>query len=92
MSEKKSGSKRRVRQRLRGKTGAAIGIASLAAPIAGFVVNDLKKPDSIIRNLARIAAARFLPTRKDKPEVIDITDRVEVTHDETQTREELTDQ
>jgi len=86
MSEKNRGSQKRLRQRLRGKTGKAIGFASLAAPVAAFVVNDLKKPDSLIRNLGRIAAAKLLPESARKRLAIDVTDQVEIIETEQQSQ------
>ena len=73
---------RRQRKRLRGmftgKTGKAIGFTSIAAPIIGYVVNDLKKPDSIIRGLIGGVVRKLLPSKSGKAEAIDITDKVEI--------------
>jgi hypothetical protein len=78
----KKGTGNRIRRRLRGmagtRAGKTIGISSLVAPVVGLVVNDLRKPDSIIRALLKNTATRLLAARSKKPEVIDITDRVEV--------------
>lgn len=78
------GSGRRLRRRLRGafsgKRGKAVGVAAVAAPVIGLIVEDLKSPDSLIRQLANRAAARWLPS-KPQPEAIDITDRVEIVND-----------
>jgi hypothetical protein len=79
------GSGRRERRRYRGlfetKAGKAIGISSIAAPLIGFVVNDLKKPDSIVRGLIGAAATKLLGTRSQRAKVIDITDKVKVVDD-----------
>jgi len=76
---------RRQRKRLRGmftgKTGKAIGFTSIAAPIIGYVVNDLKKPDSIVRGLIGGVVRKLLPAKSGKVEVIDITDKVEILED-----------
>jgi hypothetical protein len=61
-----------------GKTGKTIGLASIAAPIVGFVVNDLKKPNSVIRALVATTVRKLLPAKSDQPKVIDITDKVEI--------------
>ena len=78
---------RRLRQRLRGacsgKTGKAVGITSVAAPIIGYVVNDLKKPDGLIRTLLSSARNKFLTGKVEKTEAIDITDQVEIIEDKS---------
>ena len=63
------------------KAGKTAGIASIVAPVVGFVVNDLKKPNSVIRALTSKAINRFLPQRKQKIEAIDITDEIEIIED-----------
>ena len=73
------GLRRRVRGMCSGKTGKTIGLASLAAPVVGFVVNDLKKPDSMIRALTAATVRKLLPARSAQPKAIDITDKVEIT-------------
>ena len=79
------GGGRRMRKRLgrcfSGKQGKTIGIASIAAPVAGFIVNDLRKPNSIIRNLLAITAAKLLPARFERRKALDISDKVEVIED-----------
>ena len=76
------GSGRRQRNRLRGmfagKTGKTIGFTSIAAPIVGYIVNDLRKPDSIVRRLVSGAVRKLLPAKTDRVETIDITDDVEI--------------
>ena len=73
--------RRRLRGRFSGKTGKAIGITSIAAPLLGLVVNDLKKPDSIVRGLIGGVVRKLLPAKSGKVEVIDITDKVEIIED-----------
>lgn len=79
------GGGRRMRKRLgrcfSGKQGKTIGIASIAAPVAGFIVNDLRKPNSIIRNLLAITAAKLLPARFERRKALDISDKVEIIED-----------
>ena len=83
------GSGRRQRNRLRGmftgKTGKTIGFTSIAAPIIGYVVNDLRKPDSIVRRLIGGAVRKLLAAKTDKVEVIDITSEVEIIEDKSDT-------
>ena len=67
----------RIRGALGGKAGKAVGITSIAAPVIGFIVRDLKKPDSILRSLAGRAIDRFLPGKSANVEVIDITEKVD---------------
>ncbi|RKX26697.1 MAG: hypothetical protein DRP45_02890 [Candidatus Zixiibacteriota bacterium] len=73
---------RRQRSRLRGmlssKTGKTIGFTSIAAPIIGYVVNDLKKPDSLVRSLLSGAVRKLLPAKTEIVEAVDITDEVEI--------------
>ena len=80
----------RQRSRLRGmftgRTGKTIGFTSIAAPIIGYVVNDLRKPDSIVRRLVGGAVRKLLATRTDKVEVIDITSEVEIIEDKSDTK------
>ena len=77
---------RRQRSRLRGlttsKTGKTIGIASIAAPIIGYIVSDLRKPDSIIHALINEISKKLLSAKWKKIEAIDITDKVEVITDD----------
>jgi len=78
---------RRQRKPLRGmftgKTGKVIGFTSIAAPIIGYVVNDLKKPDSIVRGLIGGVVRKLLPAKSRKVEAIDITDKVDVIVDDS---------
>lgn len=75
----------RVRRRLRGmmnsKTGRTVGVASLAAPILGYIINDLQKPNSTIRNLVNKGINRLLESGIRKTEAIDITHEVEIIDD-----------
>jgi len=76
------GGGRRQRKRLRGMfTGKTLGFTSIAAPMIGYVINDLRKPDSIVRRLIGGAVRKLLPPKSDKPEAIDITDKVEILED-----------
>jgi hypothetical protein len=66
-----------------GRKGKTIGLSALAAPIAGFIVNDLRKPDSIIRKLVGSAIAKLDSSLKEKRKKLDIGDKAEVVvHDE----------
>ena len=79
---------RQFRRRIRGafsdKKGKAVGITSLAAPIIGYVVNDLRKPDSAIRSLIGTAYNKLLSRKTVKHEAIDITDQVEIIEDNSE--------
>ena len=76
---------RRTHRRLRGmletKTGKTIGLASIAAPVIGYIVQDLRKPDSLIRELAGATVSKLIAYRRKKTEVIDISDKVEILED-----------
>jgi len=63
---------------LSSKTGKTIGFTSIAAPIIGYVVNDLKKPDSLVRSLLSGAVRKLLPAKTEIVEAVDITDEVEI--------------
>ena len=86
LNEKTGGHFRQMRTRLRrgmsGKTGKVAGITTIAAPVVGLIVHDLQKPDSVIRKLVSQGLNRFLEYRREKRQVIDATDRVEVIADE----------
>ncbi len=76
---------RKIRRRFRGImesiTGKAVGYTSLVAPVIGFIINDLRKPNSIVRQLIGKVAKKLLESRYRKVEVIDITDKVEISND-----------
>jgi hypothetical protein len=78
----KGGRRRRRRSRmaacLSGSRGKVLGISSLAAPIAGYIVNDLRKPDSIIRNLVAVAVSRVRLSSIGVKKELDIGDRAEI--------------
>lgn len=69
--------RRRLGRCLSGKSGKAIGFTSIAAPIAAFVINDLKKPDSVIKQLVG-AAVKMLPSRTKNAQQLDISDQAEI--------------
>ena len=73
---------RRTRRRLRGmfetKTGKTIGLASIAAPVIGYIVQDIRKPDSLIRELLGGTVKKLVAYRRKKTEAIDISDKVEI--------------
>ncbi len=73
---------RRIRRRFRGlmesRTGKAVGYTSIAAPVIGFIINDLRKPNSIVRQLIGKAVNKLLESKSKKIEAIDITDKVEI--------------
>lgn len=76
------GGGRRLRNRVRGclsgKKGKTAGIAAIVAPVVGFIVNDLRKPDSLIRSLIGKTARKLLAARTKEKKAIDITDKVQV--------------
>ncbi len=84
---KEGGRQRRRRSRmascLSGSRGRAIGFSSLAAPIAGYIVNDLRKPDSIIRRLVATAVSRLRLSSNRVKKELDIGDQAEIiVHDD----------
>jgi len=70
--------RRRVGGCLSRNKGKTIGFTSVAAPIAGYIINDLKKPDSVIRGLIGVAAQKFLPARFKPNRELDIGDKAEI--------------
>ncbi len=79
---------RRMRKRLRGaldsKTGRSVGLASLAAPLAGLIVEDLRRKDSVIKGLIGTGVKKLIEARRAKRiEAVDITDKVEVVTDKS---------
>lgn len=68
----------RVRGCLSGKKGKTAGIAAVVAPVVGYVVNDLRKPDSLIRGLIGKTVQKLLAARTKEKKAIDITSKVEV--------------
>ncbi|MFH1373362.1 MAG: hypothetical protein ABII79_06185 [bacterium] len=75
--------RKRSRGMFSGKAGKAIGFTSIAAPIIGYVVNDLKKPNSIVRRLIGGMVRKLLPAKTEKVEAIDITNEVEILEDDS---------
>jgi len=73
---------RKIRRRFRGvmksRTSKAVGYTSLAAPVIGYIINDLRKPNSLVRQLIDKAVNKLLESKIKKVEAIDITDKVEV--------------
>ena len=76
--------RRRIRGTFSGKKSKAVGITSLAAPVIGYVVNDLRKPDSTIRSLIGVAYNKLLSRKTVEHEAIDITDQVEIIEDNSE--------
>jgi len=76
------GGGRRLRNRVRGclsgKKGKTAGIAAVVAPVVGYIVNDLRKPDSLIRGLVGKTVRKLLAARTKEKKAIDITSKVEV--------------
>ena len=76
------GGGRRLRNRVRGclsgRKGKTAGIAAVMAPVVGYIVNDLRKPDSLIRSLVGKTARKLLTARTKEKKAIDITDKVQV--------------
>ncbi|GEM_PF-1646249 len=75
----------RVRRRLRGalnsRTGKAVGITSLVAPLLGLIINDLRQPNSLSRRLLGMAVNKLAAPKYTKAEAIDITDKVEIVNE-----------
>jgi hypothetical protein len=76
------GRRQRWRNRLRScyksKTGKTVGIATVVAPLAGFLVNDLRKPDSVVRSAISAAAKKLALSGSKARKKLDISDKAEV--------------
>lgn len=72
----------RMRRRIRGffstRQGKAVGFASIAAPIAGLIANDLRKQDGVIRGLIAPTVSRLLSGKFIGGKKLDISDKAEV--------------
>ncbi len=62
-------------------TGRAVTYSSLVAPVMGLILNDLRKPNSLSRQLLGKAMNKLLERKYEKVEVIDITDKIEISDD-----------
>ena len=84
MSNDQSAIPRRPRQRLRlrgaftGKRGKRLGLASAIIPLTGYVIQDLRKPDSLIKALTQRARAYLSERMADRRKRIDDVGRAEV--------------
>ncbi len=66
---------------LGGRGGKLAGFAAIAAPIAGFVISDLKSHNSIIRGMANAFIDGYRETKAsmyERSDPVDITDQVEI--------------
>jgi hypothetical protein len=66
---------------LTGGSGKTIGFTSIAVPVMGFVLNDIMKPDSVVRALARGVIEKLIPTKAEKTGSVEITGDVEILSD-----------
>lgn len=82
------GQRKRLRGMMSGKTGKAIGFTSITAPLLGYVVNDLRKPDSVVRAIISGVIGKLMPPKSEKIEAIDITDKVEIVEDDCDSENE----
>jgi hypothetical protein len=62
------------------KTGRAVGATTFLTPLVGYIIHDLQKPDSLIRQLSKAAVTGFVALRRQPREQIDISDKAEVQH------------
>jgi hypothetical protein len=81
----RSAADRRKRTRLRGylsgRSGKALGVATIVTPLLGWAVRDLQRPDSALRRIARVGLDRFLEYRRNRARLVDVSDKVEVVTD-----------
>ena len=67
-----------LRRAMSGKSGKWAGFSAIAAPIVGFVVHDLTKPNSVIRGLVSNLVTKYRTAHPRVSEPIDITDQVDI--------------
>jgi len=89
MKQEKMKNRRRLRGAFSGKKGKAAGLGAVAAPLVGLVIEDLKSPDSLIRDIWSRTRGKLLRGRVIEREAIDITDQVEVLDDEHDSKTEI---
>ena len=80
----------RLRGALSGKRGRQVGLASLMAPLAGYVIQDLRKPDSVIKALTQRTGAWLSERMASRRQQIDYAEPIEIVDaniDETAPRE-----
>lgn len=87
----KHGKGRRFRGGLSGNKGKAVGVTSIVIPVLGYIVNDLRKPDSVVRKLVGSTVNALLFRRTKNNKALDITDKVEVEVGNTKTNIEKSD-
>jgi len=69
---------------MRGRGGKLAGFSAIVVPIAGFIINDLKKPDGIIKGLFSAFRDGYRDARSardaqyESSGAVDITDQVEI--------------
>ena len=63
--------------------GRQAGLASLIIPLAGYVIQDLRKPNSTVKALAQRAYAYLTQAKADRRKAIDPAGRVEVIETKT---------
>lgn len=71
---------RRVRLRgaLSGKRGKRLGLASTIIPVAGYVIQDLRKPDSVIKAVTQRVRTYLADRIADRRKRISSSGRVEI--------------
>ncbi len=72
----------RVRARIRGglssRTGRTVGATSILTPLVGYIIHDLQKPDSVIRQLSKAAVNKLVSMTRRPRQLVDISDKAEV--------------
>ena len=76
----------RLRGALSGKRGRQAGLASLLVPLAGYIIQDLRKPDSKVKALAQRAHAYLTGAKVGRPKAISPAGRVEIIETKTTSR------
>lgn len=77
------GRRSRFRTAFSGKRGRQAGLASLFVPLTGYLIQDLRKPDSSVKALAQRVYALLTRAKVDRRKAIDPAGRVEVIETKT---------
>ena len=72
--------RRRIRLRgaFKGKRGKRLGLASAVVPLAGYLIQDLRKPDSVVRAIVMRARAYLTDRMAERRKRIDRRAQVEI--------------
>jgi hypothetical protein len=83
--------RRRLRGALSGRRGKQLGLLSFFVPLTGYVIQDLRKPDSVIKALTQRVSTYLAERKSAARRQIDPAGRVEVLQTDSTTNTTPTD-